>query len=102
MVVYCVPEQARKGGGAQQSIIAQGEPVREGQQLLQIPDLRHMRVNARVHEALVASVRPAPEQLRKFFGRSILRRISRLVATMAMKLQMVTSLSKCVAWPVRF
>src|SRR5262249_50639837 len=30
IVVYVVPEQARFGGGAQQSIVAQGEPVREG------------------------------------------------------------------------
>ncbi len=58
LVVHCVPEQARLGGGAQQAIIAQGEPVREGQKLMQIPDLRHMRVATRVHEALVARVRP--------------------------------------------
>jgi hypothetical protein len=58
MVVYFVPEQARNGGGSQQSIIAQGEPVREGQKLMQIPDLRKMLVNTKVHEALVARVRP--------------------------------------------
>jgi multidrug resistance efflux pump len=57
MVVYYVPEQARFGGGSQQSIVAQGEPVREGQKLLQIPDLRQMLVNTKVHEALVARVR---------------------------------------------
>ncbi len=56
IVVYVVPEQARWGGGSQQSIVAQGEPVREGQKLMRIPDLDHMQVNIRVHEALVASV----------------------------------------------
>jgi multidrug efflux pump subunit AcrA (membrane-fusion protein) len=58
MVVYCLPEQVRRGGGAQQAIIAQGEPVREGQKLMQIPDLRHMVVNANVPEALVSRVHP--------------------------------------------
>ncbi len=57
MVVYFVPEQARFGGGAQQSIVAQGEPVREGQKLMQIPDLKHMLVNTKVHEAMVSRVR---------------------------------------------
>jgi multidrug resistance efflux pump len=56
MVVYFVPEQARGGGGSQQAIIAQGEPVREGQKLMQIPDLRAMLVNTKVHEALVSRV----------------------------------------------
>jgi HlyD family secretion protein len=54
MVVYFVPEQVRGGGGSQQSIVAQGEPVREGQKMLQIPDLSQMLVNVRVHEALVS------------------------------------------------
>src|SRR5207248_4993938 len=31
LVVYYVPEQARFGMGQQQSVVAQGEPVREGQ-----------------------------------------------------------------------
>jgi multidrug resistance efflux pump len=57
MVVYFVPEQARGGAGTQQSIIAQGEPVREGQKLMQIPDLHHMLVNTKVHEALVSRVK---------------------------------------------
>jgi multidrug resistance efflux pump len=56
MVVYYIPEQTRGGAGAQQSIIAQGEPVREGQKLMQIPDLKHMVVNTKVHEALVSRV----------------------------------------------
>src|SRR5262249_40180233 len=53
MVVYYIPEQTRGGGGSQQSIVAQGEPVREGQKLMQIPDLTQMLVNTKVHEALV-------------------------------------------------
>lgn len=57
MVVYYVPEQSRFGSGSQQSIIAQGEPVREGQKLMRIPNLRKMMVNARVHEAMVSKVR---------------------------------------------
>ncbi len=56
LVVYFVSDQARFGAGAQQSIIAQGENVREGQKLMQIPDLKHMLVNTRVHEAIVARV----------------------------------------------
>jgi multidrug resistance efflux pump len=56
MVVYYIPEQARFGGGSQQSIVAQGEPVREQQKLMQIPDLKHMLVNTKVHEALVSKV----------------------------------------------
>lgn len=53
LVVYYVPEQVRGGGGTQQSIVAQGEPVREGQKMLQIPDLNNMEVNVRVPEAFV-------------------------------------------------
>jgi HlyD family secretion protein len=58
LVVYFIPDQARFGGGSQQSIVAQGEPVREGQKLMQIPDLKHMLVNTKVHEALVSRVHP--------------------------------------------
>jgi multidrug resistance efflux pump len=56
LVVYYVPEQVRGGGGSQQSIIAQGEPVREGQKMMQIPDLTQMVVNVRVPEALVSKL----------------------------------------------
>jgi multidrug efflux pump subunit AcrA (membrane-fusion protein) len=56
LIVYYIPDQARWGGGSQQSIIAQGEPVREGQKLIRIPDLQHMVVNTRIHEALVSRV----------------------------------------------
>jgi len=57
LVVYFVSEQSRFGSGSQQSIIAQGEPVREGQKLMRIPDLTHMVVNTRVHEAMISRVR---------------------------------------------
>ncbi len=57
LVVYYVSDQARGGGGSQQGVIAQGEPVREGQKLMQIPDLSQMIVNVRVHEAMVSALR---------------------------------------------
>jgi multidrug efflux pump subunit AcrA (membrane-fusion protein) len=54
LVVYYVPEQVRGGGGSQQSVVAQGEPVREGQKMIQIPDLSKMLVSVRVPEAFMA------------------------------------------------
>src|SRR5262249_29330244 len=57
LVVYYVPDQSRFGSGSQQSIVAQGEPVREGQKLMRIPDLSRMVVNTKVHEAMVSRVR---------------------------------------------
>ncbi len=56
LVVYYLSDQARSGGGSQQGIVAQGEPVREGQKLMQIPDLSQMVVNVRVHEAMVSTL----------------------------------------------
>jgi HlyD family secretion protein len=53
IVVYAIPEQTRTGSGSSQSIIAQGEPVQYGQKLMSIPDLTHMLVNVRVHEAFI-------------------------------------------------
>ncbi len=57
MVVYFLPEQSRFGSGSQQSIVAQGEPVREGQKMMSIPDLGKMLVNTKVNEALVSRVK---------------------------------------------
>jgi multidrug efflux pump subunit AcrA (membrane-fusion protein) len=74
MAVYYIPEQARFGGGSQQSIVAQGEPVREGQKLMQIPDLKHMLVNTKVHEALISYVhagQPAMIKVDSFGGRML-------------------------------
>jgi multidrug efflux pump subunit AcrA (membrane-fusion protein) len=53
IVVYTVPEQTMRGSGSNQSIIAQGEPVQFGQKMLSIPDLSHMLVNLRIHEAFI-------------------------------------------------
>ncbi len=58
IVVFYVPEQTRGGAGSNQSIIAQGEPVQYNQTLLRIPDLSHMTVNLRVHEAFINLMRP--------------------------------------------
>jgi len=57
LVVYFVPEQSRFGSGSQQSIVAQGEPVREGQKLMRIPNLNKMVVATRIHEAMISRVR---------------------------------------------
>jgi RND family efflux transporter MFP subunit len=82
MVVYYVPEQVRFGG-AQQSVVAQGEPVREGQKLMTIPDLSKMQLVIRVPEALVTQVRPGlPAVLRvDAFPDRALRGTVRQVAT---------------------
>lgn len=58
LVIYHVPESSsRSGGGGPRSTIAQGESVWEGQKLMRIPDLKHMVVVTRVHEALIARVK---------------------------------------------
>lgn len=66
MVVYFVPESSFRGGGTQQSIIQEGEPVRDGQKLMRIPNLTKMMVNTRVHEAMVSKVRGESYQLTGF------------------------------------
>jgi len=57
IVVYAVPEQTRRGAGSSQSIIAQGEPVVAGQKMMSIPDLAHMLVRVRTHEAFINSLK---------------------------------------------
>src|SRR5262245_6392862 len=57
LVVYSVSEQSKYFSGAQQSIVAQGEPVKEGQKLMRIPNLSRMLVDTRVHEAMVSRVK---------------------------------------------
>jgi multidrug resistance efflux pump len=77
-VLYYVPEQVRRGGGGQQAIVAQGEPVREEQVLLQLPDLGHMVVDTRIHEAQVPRVhpgQPAQVRLEAFPGRVLRGRV---------------------------
>jgi len=89
LVVYYMSEQSRYGGGSQQSIVAQGEPVREGQKLMRIPNLSRMLVNTRVHEAMVSRIkgevlRPTgySDSLRAGFavGRPLLDVIGHIVA----------------------
>jgi len=55
LAVYYVAEQTRWGIG-RQALVAQGEQVTENQKLMQIPDLKHMFVNAKIHEAMVGKV----------------------------------------------
>ncbi len=55
LVVYYVPDQTRWGVG-RQAVVAQSELVAENQKLMQIPDLAHMLVNVKVHEALASRV----------------------------------------------
>ena len=57
IVVYFVPETTRMGSGANQSTIAQGEPVQFGQKMMSIPDLSHMLVNVRIHEAFINNMK---------------------------------------------
>jgi RND family efflux transporter MFP subunit len=85
MVVYFVSESSRSSSSSRQSMIAQGEPVSEGQKIMRIPDLRHMQVAAKVHEALVSRVKgdqPAVIRVDAFPGRLIKGRV-KSVATVA-------------------
>jgi multidrug efflux pump subunit AcrA (membrane-fusion protein) len=74
IVVYAVPEQTRTGSGSTQSIIAQGEPVQYGQKMMSIPDLSHMLVNLRVHEAFINHMKdglPATVRVDAASGRTL-------------------------------
>jgi hypothetical protein len=55
LAVYHVPEAARFGSDS--PVVAQGEPVREGQKLLRVCNLERFAVTARIHEAQIARVR---------------------------------------------
>jgi multidrug resistance efflux pump len=103
MVVYYIPEQARGGGGTQQSIVAQGEPVREGQKLMQIPDLKRMMVNTKVHEALVSRVKAGqPARIRvDSFPDNILKGKIDSVATVSSSQDFFSSDVKVYATKVR-
>lgn len=57
LVIYYVPETSRWGIGSQQVLIQENEPVREGQRLMRIPDLRRMQVRVKIHESLVSRMR---------------------------------------------
>jgi multidrug efflux pump subunit AcrA (membrane-fusion protein) len=56
IVVYHMSEQARTGVGGNQSMVAEGEQVHEGQILVRIVQLQHMVVRTWVHEALIGHV----------------------------------------------
>jgi multidrug resistance efflux pump len=93
LIVYYVPEQARWGGGSRQSLIAQGEPVSEGQKLMRIPDLQKMLVNTRVHEAMVSRVNPnqaVKVRVDAFPGRDLKARVDK-VATVASQQDFLSS-----------
>jgi HlyD family secretion protein len=61
LVYYCASSQSRFGIGSQQSIVAQGEPVWEGEKLLRVANLTKLEVTIPVLEALVTRVRPGAE-----------------------------------------
>jgi multidrug efflux pump subunit AcrA (membrane-fusion protein) len=84
LVVYYVPEQVR-GGGTQQPVVAQGEPVREGQKMIRICNLEHFTVTAKVHESLISRVRVRQQaELRvDAFARRVLHGRVTSIATMA-------------------
>jgi len=54
-VVYSVPSSSRLGATA--TLIAPGEPVREGQKLVRVADLKQLVIAARIHEAVISTVR---------------------------------------------
>ncbi|MBI1917479.1 MAG: HlyD family efflux transporter periplasmic adaptor subunit [Planctomycetes bacterium] len=85
IVVYYIPEQARWGIGGNQRIVAQGESVNEGQKMMQIPDLDHMLVNTKVHEALASRVHKGQKAVVKVqaFPDQALRARVESVATIA-------------------
>jgi HlyD family secretion protein len=55
LVVYHVPAASRFGGAA--AVVVEGEPVREGQKLLRVADLKEFVIAIRVHEAMISTVR---------------------------------------------
>lgn len=58
-VIYYVDERSR--WDSNKGVIAQGEQVKEGEKLVAVPDLTHMVVNARIHEAMVSRIRDDKE-----------------------------------------
>jgi len=55
MVVYY--KEPSRWGNSSQGMIAVGEQVKEGQKLFRLPDLKHMQVSVKIHEALIDSIR---------------------------------------------
>ncbi len=84
ILVYHVPEQARFGGGVQQSIIAEGEPVREGQKLMEVVDLKKMQVALEIPGSVIAQVRTgmaAAVQVDAFPNRAFQGKVIRIATT---------------------
>jgi hypothetical protein len=57
IVVFVVPDRAVWGASGLMPLVAEGEPVHEGQKLMYIPNLGQMQVNIRISEDLIAHVR---------------------------------------------
>ena len=66
LVYYCASSQSRFGIGSQQSIVAQGEPVWEGEKLLRVANFTKLEVTIPVLEALVTRVHPGAEASVRF------------------------------------
>jgi HlyD family secretion protein len=82
LLVYYVPEQARFR--ADISLIAQGEPVSEGQKLITVADLSRMQVVTHIHESIIAHVRvgmPATIRVDAFPNRELPGKVSRVATT---------------------
>ncbi len=56
MVVYFQSRQSRSGSGSMKSVVAEGEPVFEGQRLMRIPDMSRQVVRVSVPEAVIRRV----------------------------------------------
>ncbi|MBS0265202.1 MAG: efflux RND transporter periplasmic adaptor subunit [Planctomycetes bacterium] len=59
MVVYA--NQLEGGRAAPSPLIYEGATIRERQPIIHLPDLTHMRVNARIHESKIAMLREGQE-----------------------------------------
>jgi HlyD family secretion protein len=98
LVVYYVPEQVRGGGGSQQSIIAPGEPVREGQKMIQIPDLSRMLVNVKVPEAFVSHLHNPTPGKKGFRQKAQIRVDSYSKQTLHGTIQLVATVASSADW----
>ena len=49
------------GRGSQPVVIEEGANVRERQRIIKLPDLNHMKVDARIHESKISRVEPGLE-----------------------------------------
>jgi multidrug efflux pump subunit AcrA (membrane-fusion protein) len=84
IAVYVQPPRGRVGGAA--GIVAVGEPVKEGQKLVQVVDLRKMLIVTNVGEAAVASVRVGQVvhvQVDAFAGKPVAGKVARVSANPA-------------------